>query len=768
MKKFRTIALLFSIPSLIFLYGCNKEFREQATGQNNSIGMPALKVSADFNWTTTRNVMVRIPTYIKGVVKITSCDGKIIYYKGLHPEGKEFNVTISVPNYITQLAVNSNQFTVHEGICGPSLQKSADALSVTFGSPFTFNASGTRCPFSVALDNDRFVVTYAKGDFMPCYLRVGTKSGSNITYGPEFMIPGSDRAYYATQNQLIKIGTDKILVIFKAGSGGYVSHVTVSGNSFSVNSTISAGRLINYPSLAQLNSSQFIFAYDDESGHAGYARLCMISGTTITAGPEVTVPHASYGMTVTRIDDSRALLAYKDRSSTAVRACVGQFDGINLNIYPDFAIDPDDSHNPSVAMLDGSHFAVAYIDDAIGHYGSIRVGSVSATYLAFGPRVMINNLYTEEMFVYSRDASNILVMYNDDPGTGYICKYAAGEIAGTSVTFSPASVLTNNYGVHPSVCNFGTDNLLATIRNQAPGIPGDCFLSVPLIPDTDGDGVSDPDDDYPSDPTRAFNNYFPAAGFGTLAFEDLWPGKGDYDFNDVVVNYRFQTITNAANKVVEIFARFSLKANGATLDNGFGFNLPDCNPALSGILTVTGYHLSRGYISLNVNGNENGQAKPTLIVWDNTSDLMPDLTNTILGQPYIDPIDLTLKLTTPGHLFDASAFSLTSFNPFIIIGMERGKEVHLPNRPPTSLANPALFGILDDNSNPAQDRYYKTITNLPWAIDIPEPFAWPVEKADITGAHQKFAAWAESGGIVFGDWYQDKPGYRYNPLIYTH
>jgi LruC domain-containing protein len=27
-------------------------------------------------------------------------------------------------------------------------------------------------------------------------------------------------------------------------------------------------------------------------------------------------------------------------------------------------------------------------------------------------------------------------------------------------------------------------------------------------------------------------------GTGTIAFEDLWPSYGDYDFNDVALNYQ--------------------------------------------------------------------------------------------------------------------------------------------------------------------------------------------------------------------------------------
>ena len=64
--------------------------------------------------------------------------------------------------------------------------------------------------------------------------------------------------------------------------------------------------------------------------------------------------------------------------------------------------------------------------------------------------------------------------------------------------------------------------------------------------------------------------------------------------------------------------------------------------------------------------------------------------------------------------------------------------------------------------------YYKTDKNLPWAINIPTVFEYPIEKQDITQAHLHFADWAQSDGTLYTDWYEDKPGYRNASLIYTH
>jgi LruC domain-containing protein len=292
--------------------------------------------------------------------------------------------------------------------------------------------------------------------------------------------------------------------------------------------------------------------------------------------------------------------------------------------------------------------------------------------------------------------------------------------------------------------------------------------------DTDGDGVADGDDDYPADPDRAFDNYFPAAGFGSLAYEDLWPGKGDYDFNDVDVDYRFQTVTNASDEVVEIFAVFPVKASGAYLQNGFGFNLPDASSDFTSDpskLEVSGYDIREAYITLNSYGHEDGQSAPTIIVFDRFFNILPQTgggigVNTEPGLPFT-PFDTVNITMVPATGYSMADFSLTTWNPFIIVNMERSHEVHLPDYAPTDLMNSGLFGQWEDDSDPGTGRYYKTELELPWAIDIPASFEWPEEKVDITIADLKFAEWAESGGTLFTDWYSNTdPGYRDDTKIY--
>ena len=47
-----------------------------------------------------------------------------------------------------------------------------------------------------------------------------------------------------------------------------------------------------------------------------------------------------------------------------------------------------------------------------------------------------------------------------------------------------------------------------------------------------------------------------------------------------------------------------------------------------------------------------------------------------------------------------------------------------------------------------------------------ETLAYPAEKELIISAHLKFAAWAQSGGVQYLDWYKNLSGYRNAVKIY--
>lgn len=285
--------------------------------------------------------------------------------------------------------------------------------------------------------------------------------------------------------------------------------------------------------------------------------------------------------------------------------------------------------------------------------------------------------------------------------------------------------------------------------------------------DTDKDGVGDTRDEYPTDPQRAFNAYTPSkTGYSSLAYEDMWPAKGDYDFNDLVINYQFQEVLNAQNQVVEIKVKTVVRAVGASFKNAWGFQM-DADPSV--IKKVTGQAIKENFLSMASNNTENGQSKAVIFAFDNAFNAIKrsgaDFVNTVVGQAYSTPdtLRLTIELANP---VSQSVLGTPPYNPFVVANKERGKEIHLPDYKPTDKANASLFGTSHDRSNSAKNTYYKNWKNLPWAIQIPDTFDYPIEKKELLEAYPKFRDWAESGGTKNTDWYTNSSNNRNDAAIY--
>lgn len=285
--------------------------------------------------------------------------------------------------------------------------------------------------------------------------------------------------------------------------------------------------------------------------------------------------------------------------------------------------------------------------------------------------------------------------------------------------------------------------------------------------DADGDGVNDIYDEYPNDARYAYSYKYPGENtYGSFAFEDQWPRIGDYDFNDLVVDYQYNQFANATNKMVKINSKFVIKAVGAGFSNGFGIQL-DLNQ--SAISNVIGNALSTSDIyTFNGNGTEANQSKAVIIISDNVHQGFEGngFINTTSTLPYQTPdtISVDIEFNSPLTLSGAGS---APFNPFLVINKERGREVHMPSYPPTDLVDGSYFGESNDNTNINNGIYFKSKKGLPWGMNLPVTFDYPLEKTDVRKGYNHFNGWAQSGGFSYMDWYSDKLNYRTHSHIFT-
>lgn len=380
-------------------------------------------------------------------------------------------------------------------------------------------------------------------------------------------------------------------------------------------------------------------------------------------------------------------------------------------------------------------------------------------------------------------------------GTIYMCCFSglykisitgstanATRISAEQFPYSPTSMAidrndrlymaTNNSNSHLIEMdkNDGAWNIVRTYPHKINDLGSfKCAISELPNVDTDGDGVVDAQDDYPNDSSAAHNLYTPSdIGWGSLAFEDLWPSKGDYDFNDLVINYRFTKVANSNNEVVRLIAKFKVKAIGASFHNGFGFKT-SIPPSL--ISSVTGSNITDGLVTLDAKGLENGHSSgSTIIVFDDAFNNIPSpgqgwFVNTQLDAPQVEgnEIEIIIQFVNP---VSSAVIGNPPYNPFIFTRGDRGKEIHLADYPPTELANQSYFNTVHDNSSPSNSRYYRTANNLPWGINIIHEFRYPLEKVSVDKGYNHFNNWASTNGVSYGNWYKDNSGYRNVSKLY--
>lgn len=211
---------------------------------------------------------------------------------------------------------------------------------------------------------------------------------------------------------------------------------------------------------------------------------------------------------------------------------------------------------------------------------------------------------------------------------------------------------------------------------------------------------------------------------GTLAFEDIWPDGGDYDMNDVIVEYNCAVSFDKKNQVTKIVDTFTPVHDGAVFANAFAYQI---DKGQFGKITS----------SATTEGIRTETETSSIIVCSNVK-------------------QAARKAYTVTREFASGSFNkkdFKSYNPYIIVKYAEGQrsrtEVHLPKHEATSFADLSLIGS-------GKDAYYVDKAGAyPFAIDIPIVNFIPVtEKSSIDTEYPYFKAWADSKGKEYTDWYK--------------
>ncbi len=808
------LKILFIVLPLMFLFSCQKDF-DKKTGKtdNRTINsMNDLQVPSDFDWKTVKTIDVTVDLPDDGglqMLVISATDGSKVYFRGYPDDGtRTLKTRITIPT-----AVNMVKLLYGDGSQFSPVSVGVDLTSLVYS--FNQNLKSTRdvcgpCNGQVNHLELQYVGTEANP-----VVKVTQKKGSNhnfviynnnVVQNGTFDFDGANNPGNRMGAQ-IKIYVDNVLNTTIHTS---CSQTILAGMQFG-DFLIVSGTSTNGGPLCPVSGNtppNATFTVTPGSGTTSTNFAFDASGVTDNENPtsvlEVRWDFDGDGVWDTPWTTTKtANHQYGSTGTYAAKLQVRDTGGLTDMTTVSITVNPGGGNTPPNAVFN--------VTPATG---------TTSTNFTFDASGVTDN----------EDATSLLEVRWDFDGDG-----TWDTPWSTTKTTNHQYASIGTYNVRMEVRDTGglTDITTNQVIVNSPGgnTPPNAVFTVSPASGTvstnfafDASGVTDNEDvtsvlevrwdfdgdgtwDTPWSPTKTANHTYSAQGTytvrmevrdsggltdvathnvtvvpggsttvnytGTLAYEDLWPSKGDYDFNDLVISYDFLILKNMSEQVQHITATFTIYAFGAGFYNGFGFTLPNVDPAQ--ITAVTGYELKSNSIhAIAANGLEAGQSKATVIVYDDSFDQMthPGMgigVNTTPWAPYVTPKTLTVEMDFDlSNPITFSQLDIGNFNPFIIVNQNRNVEVHLPDYIPSDLADQSMLGTFEDASDPGTGKYYVTSTNLPWAINIPIVFQYPIEKTDITQVYYHFAEWAESGGQQYQDWYEDHPGYRNNSLIYTH
>lgn len=248
---------------------------------------------------------------------------------------------------------------------------------------------------------------------------------------------------------------------------------------------------------------------------------------------------------------------------------------------------------------------------------------------------------------------------------------------------------------------------------------------------------------------------------GTVMFEDNWPNKGDYDFNDFVMGYDIVTDVYMGTDLSEgegVTVSVQFRAIGGNLGYRPGLQL---DKILAKYIDKTDLPITVGGITVDLQNP--GADEPAVFVFEGTNTLKGTDKSQFYNTEAENIVPASKMVTVTFHLDICSYKSLeksqallataqsATHNFFLQLDKNGGKEIHLRGYNPSS-----LYGNYTKDAeglmNP-QIPYYSN-DGFVWGVKVPANGSHAQETIDVISAYPRFREWVTSGGLVNGNWFK--------------
>lgn len=236
---------------------------------------------------------------------------------------------------------------------------------------------------------------------------------------------------------------------------------------------------------------------------------------------------------------------------------------------------------------------------------------------------------------------------------------------------------------------------------------------------------------------------YPVEAVATMAFEDLYPEKGDADYNDMVVDMSARQYY-VGKQINRIEMEFNLKARGTIYDHEFAIRVP-----LNGSANVKieRFNATNGEVVETENMTGVGGENLKIVVFPSTKQVLPPTqghfsSNTLAGT-ILKASTIKTKVTIyveEGHLMLSAPF-----DPYLYV-KETEQEIHVIE----------ITQKIDADGDGNKDYWEDEEGIHPFGIIMHKDWQWPLEYVNILEVYPKFQYVIEGGRFKAKtfDWYK--------------
>ena len=353
---------------------------------------------------------------------------------------------------------------------GTAIVGTVSGTSISFGSEAVFHTANT--PYiDITYDStaQKHVIVYQDAGDTYGKARVGTVSGTSISFGTEVTFESAESQYMSTTYDS---NANKTVVMFKAGANsnkGTAIIGTVSGTniSFGTPFIFADNESFSIDSTFDSNSNKVVTCFqnsnDTDNGtssviNVGSANLtsenyigmsrgvAVQTGSAASTGSDSVFESASSNQIVSTFDSSnnKVVIAYRDAgNSNYGTAVVGTVSGSSISFgtpvvfrsaNTDYLAITFDSSNNKVV--------IAYRDIGSAARGRAVVGTVSGTSISFGSFEDFSTA-TEIEYVsatFDSNSNKVVISWSDKGNNSQAGTSIVGTVSGTSISFGSAVV----------------------------------------------------------------------------------------------------------------------------------------------------------------------------------------------------------------------------------------------------------------------------------------------------------------------------------------